>query len=122
MTDDTWKDTAKSPSTDEIAFDYVKSSDFRVVWADGAIGHVTPRGTIHFALFTERPALPRRQVFQVGSAVDGQVKLGSENMEKRISRESIVREMACDVMLSVDVAESLAHWLLEQVEQAKDNG
>jgi hypothetical protein len=103
-----------------VAFEYIKSTDFRTVWADGAIGGVTPSGLIHFAVYSERPPLPRRQEFQVTD--DGEVgpRLGTEIAEKRISRDAIVREMPVDIMVSVNVAESLAQWLLQQVEAIKN--
>lgn len=114
MTDESWLDPAKGPSAKEVAFDYIKAPDFRVVWADGAIGSPTPNGLIHFVLYAERPAIPRRQVFAVEVSGDAE-RLGKESIEKQISRNSIVREMACDVMLTVETAETLADWLLEQV-------
>jgi hypothetical protein len=86
MTDDTWLDPAKGPSDNEVAFDYIKSPDFKVVWADGAIGAITPNGIISFVLFAERPSIPRRQVYDIGD--NG--RLGEEHTEKRISRGSIV--------------------------------
>jgi hypothetical protein len=119
MTDDTWLDPEKGPSENEVAFDYIKSHDFRVVWADGALGGITPNGFVHFALYAERPALPRRQVFSIESAGGSTGTLGSEVLEKQISRGSIVREMACDVFLSAQAAENLAKWLLERVEERR---
>ncbi len=115
MTDEAWQDPAKGPSEKEVAFDYIKSPDFRVVWADGAVGAITPHGIIHFALYAERLAIPRRQVFAIDEVGDGMGMLGEERTEKQISRGSIVREMGCDVFVTADVAESLAKWLLAQV-------
>ena len=99
-----------------VAFDYIKSPDFRTVWADGAIGGVTPAGLIHFAVYSERPAIPRRQVFAVLDDEAAGQRLGSEIIEKRISRDAIVREMPVDIVVSANVAESLAQWLVQQVE------
>ena len=117
MTDDTWQDAGKRPSDGEVAFDYIKAQDFKTFWADGVIGGLTPRGHIHFALYIERPALPRRQVFEILNISDESGTIGKEVMEKRISRGSIVREMACDVFLGVDEAENLARWLMDRVQE-----
>jgi hypothetical protein len=46
-------------------------------------------------------------------------KLGPEVLEKQISRGSVVRELACDLFLSPQVAENLANWLMIQVAAAK---
>lgn len=108
--------SGKHQDDGSVAFDYVKSSDFRTVWADGAVGGATPSGLIHFAIYSERPAIPRRQVFSVeGTSAEGS-RLGPELVERRVSRDAIVREMPVDVLVSPAVAESLARWLLEQVE------
>jgi hypothetical protein len=123
MTDDTWLNPQKGPTTDELAFDYLKGPDFRVIWTDGIIGSLTPNGHVHFAMYAERPALPRRQVFKIGPAGD----LGPEVTEKLISRGSVVREMSCDVFMTPQLAEQVANWLLEKVaehkkQQRKKNG
>lgn len=115
MTDDTWLDPLKGPAENEVAFDYIKAHDFRVIWADGAVGGLTPHGHIHCALYAERSALPRRQVFKIESIDSRTGQLGSEVLEKQISRGSVVREMACDVFLSPQAAENLAQWLIAQV-------
>jgi len=117
MTDETWQQPDKEPSDNEVAFDYVKSNDFRVVWADGAVGGVTSQGLVHFALYAERSAIPRRQVFSIEMIDEKTGKLGKEILKKQISRGSIVREMSCDVFLTPQSAESLAHWLLSKVEE-----
>jgi hypothetical protein len=115
MTDDSWLTPGKGPGEKEVAFDYVKAVDFRVVWADGVIGGLTPNGLVHCALYAERGAIPRRQVFKIDSLDERTGQLGAEVLEKQISRGSIVREMACDVFLSAQAAENLANWLLSQV-------
>jgi len=115
MTDEAWLDPAKGPSDKEVAFDYIKANDFRTIWADGALGSATPNGLIHFVLYAERVAIPRRQVFAL--ADDG--TLGDECLEKQISRGSIVREMACDVLVAPQTAAILGRWLLEQVKELK---
>jgi len=111
MTDDAWLDATKGAATDEVAVDYVKAPDFRIVWVDGVVGNITPNGIIHFALYAERQAIPRRQVFKIEQLDDNLGRLGAEVVEKQISRGSIVREMSCDVFLSVETAENLSNWL-----------
>lgn len=118
MTDE-WMDAAKGPATNEVAFDYVKAPNFHVVWADGIVGGITPHGLIHCALYAERHAIPRRQVFKIERSGNATGQLGPEVLEKQISRGSIVREMACDVFLTPQVAESFAQWLLTQVTELK---
>jgi hypothetical protein len=100
---------------DTVAFDYIKSQDYRTVWADGVIGGVTPAGLVHFAAYSERPPIPQRQIFSVAETkADGRT-LGPELYERRVARDAFVREMAIDIMMSPAVAESVANWLLDQV-------
>ncbi len=119
MNEEIWKDPLKGPSSSEVAFDYVKSHDFRVIWADGAVGGITPQGMIHFALYAERLAIPRRQVFSLSAADAAEGRLGPEVKEKQITRGSVVREMACDVFLTPTAAENLANWLLDRAAEHK---
>lgn len=98
---------------DKIAFDYIKSQFFRVIHADGAIGSITPSGMIHFALYSERPAIPRRQVQQLVEAG----RLGDPIPSETESRESVVREMDVDVILTVDVAMLLRDWLDTRIKE-----
>jgi hypothetical protein len=102
----------KASAPDEVTIDYVKASDFRIVWADGIMGSPTPAGHIHFVLFAERPAIPRRQVHKLDIATG---VLGEAIPEKTISRGALVREMACDVMIAPETALTMAQWLVDQV-------
>ena len=94
-----------------VAFDYIKGQHFRVIRADGAIGGLTPSGGIHFALYSERHAIPRRLVHQV----DDDGGLGDVLPNETVSRDAIVREMDVDVFLSIDVARSLHQWFGEKI-------
>ena len=105
---------------DRLAFDYIKSNFFRVVHVDGVIGSGTPSGFVHLACYSERPAIPRRMVFDVSS--DG--LLGEEILALRETRESIVRELETDLLMSVQVATSLRDWLdiqLRHIEEMRKN-
>jgi hypothetical protein len=98
-----------------VAFDYIKSPYFRAVRADGAIGALTPNGSIHFCLYSERPAIPRRIVH----ALTANSTLGAPIDKETISRGSIVREMDVDVFVTVDVAESIRDWLDKRIKEAR---
>src|SRR5690349_9267361 len=99
------------PAENRVAFDYVKGKDFRTVRADGAIGGITPSGYIHFALYSERAAIPRRVVHSIEGG-----QLGSPIEAESVTRGAFVREMDVDVFLNADVARNLHTWLGEQLE------
>ena len=115
MTNDALLSGDYEASDNEVAFDYIKAPGFRITWLDGAIGSVTPTGNIQVTFYAERPAIPQRQVFK--SDDKGEL---NEVISKRISRESVVREMSMDAMMTAETAESLAEFLLGVVQQLKD--
>ena len=114
MANDSKKKSKQGVAT-QVTFDYLKSPLFRTIRADGAIGSVTPNGNIHFALFSERPAIPQRVVYQINEDHE----LGDIVQEATVTRGSIVREMDIDIFLTVDVAEELKSWLDKAITDAK---
>jgi hypothetical protein len=111
MSDDPLLGAPSSDSAhDEVAFDFIKANDFRVIWADGGIGSVTAHGHVHVALYSERPAIPRRQVFRVDAKTGA---LGDIIPEKTIGRTAYVRELGCDIMMTPGVARTVGEWLIK---------
>jgi hypothetical protein len=45
---------------------YIKSKDFRVIYAEGAWGGPSPHGMIAFSLYNERPPIPIKGVLHEG--------------------------------------------------------
>jgi hypothetical protein len=101
---------------DRLAFDYIKSNFFRVAHVDGAVGSATPSGLIHLACYSERPAIPRRMVFEVSA----EGVLGQEVASLKDTRDSIVRELEIDLLMSVEVASGLRDWLTTQLEHVEE--
>lgn len=93
---------------DSVAFSFIKSRHFRVIHVDGAIGSITPRGLIHVAVYSERPAIPQLIVQRIENGALG----AAETVE---SRGGIVREVDADLMLTPDAARGLRDWLDERL-------
>jgi hypothetical protein len=95
----------------ELTFKYVRSSEYRVVAVNGAHGGITGRGDFRIDLFLESGAIPTTITHSL--TPDG---LGPE-----IGRDppppDIVRELQVAVVLQLDQAKSLAHWILENLRQ-----
>lgn len=104
-----------TPLPTEIKFDYIKSSLFRVVHADGVFGGPTPQQFISMSFFSERLAIPR----QTTQAVGPDAQLGKEIIEKRVVRDAIIRELEICVMLTPQIAIKLHEWLGNHIEQIK---
>jgi hypothetical protein len=107
--------TDKSDAIPEtINFDFVKSSQFRVIHADGAFIGLTQTGlTVNF--FTERQPIPRRVVHKVGK--DGAI--GEEIMEQRVVRDAIVRDAEVSILMNMDVAKRVIE-ALQTIIQKRD--
>lgn len=107
----TYMMTADEP-LGQVAFDYIKGNFFRVAHVDGVIGAVTPSGMIHFAAYAERSSIPQHMVQEISE--DG--KLGPEIPSLTVNRNSIVRELEVDLVMTVNVAMALRDWLNNQIE------
>ena len=109
------KDASELQEADEklLVLEYIKSALFRVVHSDGAIGGLTPAGNVHFALYSDRPAIPRLQVHRIQS--DGQ--LGDALPDRTVVRPGIIREMDVDVIMSPSAARSLGTWLIQTADR-----
>ena len=84
----------------------MKSNLFRVIHADGALGAVTPRGSLHMTLYSERTAIPKLGLRAISE--DGE-SLGPEKFTKTIG--GIVRELEVDVLMSETFVRELRDWL-----------
>ena len=98
----------------EVTLHYIKSHQFRVIHSDGAIGGITPRGLIHMALFSERPAIPQQVTHELVPTGPGTVTLGSE--KAKLGREGFVRELEVDVIMDREAVKNLYDWLGKQLE------
>jgi hypothetical protein len=92
-----------------IKFHYIKGQHFRVVHVDGLIGGVTPRGLIHMAVYSERPAIP--QVTEHALSETGM--LG--DIASQEGKEGIVREIDVDLMITRTTAIEFRDWLTERI-------
>jgi hypothetical protein len=99
-----------------VAFDYIKSYQFRVVHADGVWGGVTNQGNVQIAFFSERQAIPRRIVHRV----EEDSTLGPEIEEERVTRGGFVREVEVDVVMNLGTAVALRDWLSEKLRFAHE--
>jgi len=95
-----------------VSFDYIKSNFFRTARADGVWGGPNGHLDLVIAFYSERPPIPQHTVQEISKA-----GLGDEILGKRISRDSIVREIEFLVSMNLNVAISLRAWLDDQIKQ-----
>ena len=107
-------------SQKKITFRYEKHPDYRVIFANGAVGGATPRGDIKFDLFIEYLEVPESTIHSI--TPDG---IGPE-IERNPPSLPFTRQSQVGVIMSPGQARSLAYWLMGQVDtiekkRKKDN-
>jgi hypothetical protein len=104
-------DVSSQNMPSHVTFNYIKSSLFRVIHVDGAIGGITPRGLIHCSIYSERAAIPR--ITRQPLNADG--TLGDQEIVE--SREGVAREMEVDLIFDERTAKELYDWLGGRLEK-----
>ena len=91
---------------------YVKSSHYRTIHADGVWGGITPQLNIQMAFYSEHHPIPE--------IVHYEVKPGEPLKEvKRTASEGVVREVEAEMIVSLELAESVVRWLNGKIEEVK---
>ena len=97
-------------SQKKITFRYEKHPDYRVIFANGAVGGTTPRGDIKFDLFIEYLEVPESTIHSI--TPDG---IGPE-IERNPPNLPFTRQSQAGVIMSPGQARALAYWLMGQVD------
>jgi len=92
-----------------IAYKYEKHPDYRVIFANGAIGGPTPRGDIKFDMFIEYLEVPEHTEHSI--TPDG---IGPE-IDRTPKNPPFTRQSQIGVIMSPGQAKSFAYWLMGQV-------
>lgn len=108
-------DKPANGAPNEVAFDYIKTPDYREIHVDGAWGGLTPRGYIQMAIYNERLPIPQQTVFELKDA-----QLGNEIKEKRRGRQAIIRNVEVDLIMDLQTAESMRDWLNQHIGKLKE--
>lgn len=95
----------------KIAFDMIKSNFFRVIQVEGAFGGISPHALLRIALFNERFAIPKHMEHVL--APDGTV--GRELRSARDGRDAVVREVECELVMTLESARTLHRWLGDKI-------
>lgn len=106
-----------SSGQSKLHFHFVKSSVFRVIYAEGVFGGVSPKGQIRMSLFNERFPLPQETVHEVLQNSEGGIMLGNEVTTDRVSKSGIIRELEADIVLSYETAKIVHQWMGERIEE-----
>jgi len=102
---------SESTQPKKLRVEYLKSSAFRIIHADGALGGTSPRLELFITFYSERFPIPKVLTYEPTSTNSP----GREIMEERESKEGIIREVEVGVMLDLPAAKAFASWLNEKV-------
>jgi hypothetical protein len=114
MTDDN-----ASPTID---INYIKSELYREVSCDGMMGGPTPSEKIWLGFYSERLPVPRvvRHGLMPGAA-EGQWSLDPTSEPVVVEGKSgLIRNLEVGLYMSIDTAEQLRDWLVENLEKFKE--
>ncbi len=99
-----------------VEIDYTRNSLYRIVYAAGAWGGVTPQGLILMSVYSEYGQVPGSMTYEFPAA-------GGELVERnRVGKQGFVRELEVGVLLSVDTARAIREWLAAKIEQLEQLG
>lgn len=102
-----------------VAFDMLKSNFFRVIHVEGAFGGVSPHGQLRVVLFNERYAIPKH----TEHVLEPDGTLGGELRAARDGRNAIVRELECEIVMTLESAKLIHTWLsgkIKDLEKIRD--
>ena len=115
------------PTTDKLpdgvaVFHYIKSNFFRVVYATGMVGGISPKGEIQIGFFNERYPIPQRVGHKmIASETSSSAKMIGETLDEYgISKQGIIREVEVEVLMNYATASAFHQWLGEQVNALKN--
>lgn len=105
---------AMSVMTGDVDVRYKKSSQFRVVYAEGCFGGVSARGVVRSSFYSERAALPTSSVLQIkdGFPVAEHVKEGGVGL---------VREVEIEVVMDLNAAVAYYNWLGDKISTLRES-
>lgn len=101
-------------STRKVKYTYRKADDYKIIFANGVYGGITPRNELKFDFIHEYKETPGIEIIPVKE--DG----SPAPIEKEIPEEiEITRELKIGIILNLDQAESIGRWMLAKVEAFK---
>lgn len=113
------EEQVNSPET--VAFHYLKSPDFKTLFAHGAVISGTTRGEVIVTPYVERTPIPTQTIHELVEVSEEEgVKRGKIGKQvDQVARDGIVREFDISLILPAAVAEDIAKLLTEKAQEAR---
>lgn len=100
----------------EIKFNFIKAPECKEFGVDGAFGGISVSGRIVAAVYTERPPVPTCVVHSIDS--DG--KLGDEIVDRRESKDGMIRVIQAVLYFDLNSAVGFRDWLEKKINELTD--
>ena len=98
---------------DQITFKYKYDPNYNPVFSNGVYGGMTPRGEIVMNFFTERPALPKEETYQI---IGNMLSPIPNSPKPENLHQSAVRFIECGVIIDEVTAKSIIDWLQHKID------
>lgn len=89
-----------------VKYHVVKSTQFRVIHADGVWGGATPHGNISISFFNERLPIPQLMELEYAPG-----KSAVEVLSARVAKQGVIREVETCVIMGINEAREFREWL-----------
>lgn len=99
------------PPPKQVELEYIKNTIAPVLHIDGAVGGVTPHGSVYLALFSEHAKTPDKAIIKVDA--EGRPR------EAPRGRSEWVRDVAVEVTMSYEVAVAVRDLINGHVERIR---
>jgi len=100
----------------EVEFKFVKPSDYKVLFANGVHGGMTPRGNFVMHFFHEYLPPPPVEVITLDEKGKIQeIRSLREEEEKKAGRSIFTRDLVVGITMPPEQAVSIANWILDKV-------
>lgn len=114
-------DESDPPKEGRVEIHHIKSNGFRVIYVDGGVGGIGPRGLCQLSIYSERGVIPRVSVREV---LDGD-ELSPETIDDALISEpnsGFVREVEACLLLTPQAAVEIRDWLSRRIKEYKRLG
>lgn len=94
---------------------YKQGANYRIYYADGALGSWSPRSNLSIDFYIDRPPIPEVVIHEIEGDQLGKVV-------DQVGDKGLNRERQFGLILSVQTAVELRDWLTKKIEEGQKSG
>ena len=114
---------SNSALPERVKVHFIKDSSYRAYYADGVWGGPTPKGMVSMSIYSERMPIPKKILYRFVDSEEHGTKIGVQlgKAEEIKSKEDIIRQVHCELIMNPEVAESIGNWLKKIAKEIKED-